>query len=75
MEREECADCFALVEGDAGEWVCDVAEKTVEEIERCPERGNTHTCRYCGGEADGYDPDLLCEDCRGLFGHTYFSEL
>lgn len=34
-----------------------------------------HHCKYCGQFAKGYDEDVLCEDCRGVFGHTFFSEL
>ena len=36
---------------------------------------NTHICKYCGEIADGTDEDLLCEDCRMLFGHTFYREL
>ena len=35
----------------------------------------THICKYCGWVADGTDDDLLCKDCRGLFGHSLYSEL
>ena len=30
-------DCFALVEGDNGEWICDECGRCVEEIEECDE--------------------------------------
>ena len=40
MKREECMDCVCLVEGDAGEWICDEEGKPVEEIEVCPEITN-----------------------------------
>lgn len=34
-----------------------------------------HSCRYCGGIAEGTHSDLLCKDCREDFGHALFSEL
>ena len=34
-----------------------------------------HICKYCGGIAKGDCEDLLCDDCRMLFGHTLYSEL
>lgn len=38
--------------------------------------GNTnHICKYCGGIANGPDEDVLCQECRMTFGHTFFSEL
>lgn len=37
MKREDCRDCVCLVEGDAGEWICDEEGKTIEEIGYCPE--------------------------------------
>lgn len=38
--------------------------------------GNTHhICKYCGEVAKGTDEDILCEDCRDIFGHAFYSEL
>lgn len=37
-------------------------------------KGN-HRCRYCNGIAEGVNKDLLCESCRELFGHSYYSQL
>lgn len=34
-----------------------------------------HTCKYCGGIAEGTCKDILCEDCKECFGHTLYSEL
>ena len=36
---------------------------------------NHHICKYCGGIAEGSCEDMLCTDCRELFGHTLYSEL
>lgn len=74
MKREECIECFALVEGDANEWICGQLEKPVESVEVCPRR-YTHKCRQCGNKVKGRNPDLLCEDCRKTYGHTFFREL
>ena len=32
-------------------------------------------CKYCGEFTDSDDEDVLCEDCRQTFGHTFYSEL
>ena len=34
-----------------------------------------HICQYCGEVVEGEYEDLLCEDCRMLFGHSLYSEL
>lgn len=34
--KKRCSDCAVLAEAD-GKWVCNESEKTVEEVERCPE--------------------------------------
>ena len=34
-----------------------------------------HICKYCNGIANGSTKDLLCEDCRKTFGHSFYSEL
>ena len=36
LKQRRCQHCPALIE-QAGEWYCDEMQKTVEEIERCPE--------------------------------------
>ncbi len=45
------------------------------EVSRIEKASCHHWCKYCGGIAEGTDKDLLCDDCRELFGHTYYSEL
>ena len=38
--------------------------------------GNTHhVCKYCGQVTEGTLSDLLCNECRELFGHALYSEL
>ena len=34
-----------------------------------------HKCKYCDEFTKGMDEDVLCEDCRMTFGHTFYSEL
>ena len=34
-----------------------------------------HLCKYCGEVVDGEYEDLLCKDCRTIFGHALYSEL
>lgn len=36
---------------------------------------NKHVCKYCGTVTEGSDKNLLCDDCRDVFGHTFYSEL
>ncbi len=39
-----------------------------------PARGH-HICMYCNGIADGAQKDILCDDCRDMFGHYSYYEL
>ena len=34
-----------------------------------------HICKYCGEVAEGIDEDVLCPECREIFGHAFYSEL
>ena len=34
----------------------------------------THECG-CGNIANGYDEDILCDECKELYGHSFASEL
>lgn len=34
-----------------------------------------HVCKYCGKVTLGQNQNILCRDCKQIFGHTYFSEL
>lgn len=53
--KERCADCPYLVEGERGEWVCDIDETPCGEIEYCP----AVEADDCDNEV-GYDPYLGC---------------
>lgn len=48
MDREYCAHCICLVEGEEGEWICDELEVSIEDVEECPNE----------------DPDKIgCKEC------------
>lgn len=36
---------------------------------------NEHFCEYCGELTHGSDEEVLCDECRMTFGHTYYNEL
>ena len=64
--QEHIADC--IKDGYCGGEI--VMEDDVEDIPK-----DSHICKYCGGVAKGTYEDLLCDDCRMLFGHSLYSEL
>ena len=40
------------------------------------QNNRTNTCKYCNkNETNSPDPDVLCLECREIFGHSFFSEL
>lgn len=73
--KERCSDCFCLVEGDNGEWICDDCEKEIHEIEVCPnsDEPEDSICVLCGKEIEGYGNDpwplsmegRCCDACNG----------
>ena len=44
-------------------------------IEKIVSSNNHHLCKYCKSIAEGTYDDLLCDDCRQMFGHSLYSEL
>lgn len=42
---------------------------------RISEPKDCKLCKYCGMPTFHKEPDILCEDCREEFGHTFYSEL
>lgn len=38
-------------------------------------KSNHHRCKYCSGIANGRETNLLCDECREIFGHMYYDEL
>lgn len=43
---------------------------SIEEIEK-----GYHMCKYCGTITKSEEIDILCENCREMFGHSFYSEL
>ena len=35
----------------------------------------TCKCKYCGNDNGSTDENVLCEECREVFGHSLYSEL
>lgn len=71
--KEMCADCFCLVAGDNGEWICDEAEKPCEDVVNCPEGVREyHFCMeetrvsyfsvFATNEEDAYDRASMVDD-------------
>lgn len=52
----------------------DCEKRLIEWVDRS-KMVNHHICKYCGGIANGKEVDLLCDSCREIFGHAYYSEL
>lgn len=50
-------------------------EKQGYTVEKIVNAKNHHLCKYCHSIAEGTYDDLLCEECRDVFGHTLYSEL
>lgn len=49
--------------------------KTGIEVKKIQVADNKHLCGYCHNIVNGTDEDILCNECRELFGHSLFSEL
>lgn len=71
-------------DGKALSWDCEypneeACKKAFEddgiEVVKIVTKNNHHRCKYCGSIAKGKDSDVLCDDCRDVFGHTFYSEL
>ena len=47
----------------------------LDEFEILDEDNCLNICPYCGGISDSPDPNMLCPECREIFGHNYIFEL
>lgn len=50
----------------------------LEDIVKILDKSKTkiNTCKYCKVNKTGSnDPDVLCPECREIFGHSFYSEL
>ena len=40
------------------------------------DKSKTNICKYCKiNKTNSSDENVLCDSCRELFGHTFYSEL
>lgn len=56
-------------------WKALIQKDFEEKIIAVHDANTHHICKYCGGVAKGIDEDVLCEECRDIFGHAFYSEL
>lgn len=56
-------------------WINGLQKDFEEKIIAVHDANTHHICKYCGGVAKGIDDDVLCEECRDVFGHAFYSEL
>ena len=59
----------------ADKWTTLLETMLEEKIIAVHDANTHHICKYCGGVAKGIDEDVLCEECRYVFGHAFYSEL
>ena len=59
----------------ADKWITLLETMLEEKIIAVHDANTHHICKYCGGVAKGIDEDVLCEECRDVFGHAFYSEL
>ena len=80
MTKEFCRDCFFLVGGNNGEWICDETQKEVETMDYCPETqkkcynccylGETNENFYCNcGDSENYEQTVTENDECDCFGY------
>lgn len=71
-------------DGKALSWDCEypneeACKKAFEDdgikVIKIATKSNHHRCKYCGSIAEGKNSDVLCDECRETFGHTFYSEL
>lgn len=77
--RSEAATHFikamASSEGSERERYTKIYIELISGLSVCTDLTDQHICKYCGKIADGTDEEVLCKECRELFGHTFFNEL
>lgn len=57
------------------QWI-EVAKDVVKcDVEAVYDAHTHHICKYCGDIANGCDDDVLCDDCKEIFGHSFYSQL
>ena len=52
-----------------------VNELITDKVVNIYDANRYHICKYCGKIVKGSNKNILCEDCREIFGHSLYSEL
>jgi len=65
---------YGITNENAVEYV-KLKHSDVKEILGVTSTRGKHICRYCGSIAKGKEEDRLCDECRNVFGHSFYSEL
>ena len=52
---------------------CEEYDRVIDKLDRLKEVNNKY--KYCGFDTNSPDEDVLCDECRECFGHTFYSEL
>lgn len=74
-EKKTLKEVTLEVNGTSKEEVVKAVTKEGYDTKRIESVDTHHVCKYCHGIAEGKDEELLCQSCRELFGHTFYSEL
>ena len=53
----------------------DAERQTGQKVRQITAKKNSHLCKYCGGITLGRYADELCDECKEMFGHLFYSEL
>ena len=61
--------------GNSKKRILDYAKSNGYKVSKMVPAKGHHRCKYCDDITIGETEDILCEDCRMVFGHTLYSEL
>ena len=76
VDLEKGGKCYTLDnQGNSKKEIMDFAKKEGYTVTKIVPASKNHRCKYCNGITDGVNDDLLCMDCREVFGHALYSEL
>lgn len=68
-------ECVYEAKGPSADFIKKDLEKNGHTVNTIVTKKGHHLCKYCNGIANGTNTDQLCNDCREVFGHTFYSEL
>jgi len=84
IEGDCCPQCDSYIYADISLWDLRCMEyemkqkdKEIKELNKKMKdlEKKSNRCKYCGGKTNSPDPDALCNVCKNVFDHSYFSEL